>query len=680
MSSSPGEEARRGRGDASSKKKDMSVSAFASKFRGLLELEHEAEKREREVLLENTDEKIAAKKGLVLLHMKIQDIEGGLLGKSLVTLHRSKGSGAVLPAHALSQHDIVRIRPMKETPGIPMEGVEGVVYKLLEESVTVAVDSIDDDGGPTVDELLGIAVKVEKISNHVTYKRLSWTLDELEKQEQRDQVCGAYKVLFEKQAPRFVDFMGTSGKDGEQVVQGGVKFLNRNLDEWQKQGVVKALASQDVALIHGPPGTGKTTTLVEYIQQEVLRGSRVLACAGSNVAVDNIVEGLVKAGRKSKGVNVVRIGHPARMLPQILEVSLEYKVLHSDQSQLARECREEVKQLNRRLLKLTSRKDRDERRQVRQDIRYLYKEERKRQKAAVERCLQEAQVVACTLSGAASYQVSKLPMFDVVVIDEAAQSTEPSCWSALLRGKRCVLGGDHLQLPPTIISDAASRKGLSVTLFERLHALHGSSVGHMLVKQYRMHERIMAWSSEEMYGGKLVAAESVASATLENLPVLLFIDTAGCDMEEQRDSEDGESLRNPGEADVVMKYVLKLKTSGVPLTSIGIITPYSAQVNLLRSMRNEERWSFGSDLEVSTVDGFQGREKEVVIISMVRSGADRQVGFLSENRRMNVAITRAKKHVALVGDSETISNDAFLGRLVGYFEEHADYESAESYR
>ena len=368
------------------------------------------------------------------------------------------------------------------------------------------------------------------------------------------------------------------------------------------------------------------------------------------------------------------------MLPQVLEVSLEYKVLHSDQSKLARECRDEIKQLNRRLLKLTNRKDRDERRQVRQEIRYLNREERKRQRSAVDRCLEQSQVVACTLSGAASFQVAKLPAFDVVVIDEAAQSTEPACWSALLRGNRCVLGGDHLQLPPTIISDKAAKRGLAVTLFERLHELHGSDIGQMLLTQYRMNELIMAWSSEEMYDGKLLAAKEVAGATLNDLPVLMFIDTAGCDMEEQKE-DDGESLRNPGEAEVVMKYVGQLVSSGVPLTSIGVITPYSAQVNLLRSLRSDEedRWGFGAasrDLEVSTVDGFQGREKEVVIISMVRSGPDRQVGFLSESRRMNVAITRAKKHVVLVGDSETISNDKFLGRLVAYFDEHAEYDSA----
>jgi superfamily I DNA and/or RNA helicase len=641
-----------------------SVHSFVETFRNLLKLEHEAEKRENETLLDRTNENVAASKGIVLLHLKVQDIEGGLLGKTLVTL-QNRGATAVLPAHSLSQHDIVRIRPMKDNQ--ESTSVEGVIYKLLEGSVTVAVD----DDGTGLDELLGVPVKVEKIANHVTYKRLSWTLDELAKQEHRGSDCGAYEVLFNGREPRYAENAGAE-----------VEFLNKDLDESQREAVIKSLSSKDITLIHGPPGTGKTTTLVEYIRQEVLRGSRVLACAGSNIAVDNIVEGIVKKSKKSrKGINIVRIGHPARMLPQILEVSLDYKVLHSDQSQLARECREEVKQLNRRLLKLTDRKDREERRQVRQDIRYLYKEERKRQKTAVERCLNQAQVVACTLSGAASFQVSQLPHFDVVVIDEAAQSTEPSCWSALLQGKRSVLLGDHLQLPPTIISDIASRKGLSVTLFERLNSLFGAKIGHMLVTQYRMNEKIMTWASEEMYGGQLTAHASVAQQTLTEAPVLLFIDTAGCDMEEQRE-EDGDSLRNPEEARVVMKYVQELTAaSGIPVSSIGIITPYSAQVSLLRSMRNEQDsgWSLGQDLEVSTVDGFQGREKDVVIISMVRSGNE-QVGFLADSRRMNVAITRAKRHSVIVGDSETISKDPFLARLVTYFEENGEYQSAESYR
>ncbi len=282
------------------------LAGFTARMRQLLELEFEAEREESSMMLEKTDETVAARRGVVLLHMRIQDIEGGLLGKTLVTLQRNKGGTTVLPAHSLSQHDIVRVRPMKakqEAAGVGVEGVEGVVYRLLEDSITIAVDSMGEgagegteEEGPAVDELVGQSVKVEKVANYVTQKRLSWTLDQLDKQGQAaaSETCGAYRVLFMGQEARFVPM----------VEEGAVKFFNRNLDESQRVAVVKALASQDVVLVHGPPGTGKTTTLVEYIRQEVARGSRVLACAGSNVAVDNIVEGLVKAGKKSMSSKV----------------------------------------------------------------------------------------------------------------------------------------------------------------------------------------------------------------------------------------------------------------------------------------------------------------------------------------------------------------------------------------
>ena len=296
------------------------LGCFTARMRQLLELEFEAEKEESSTMLEKTDESVAARRGLVLLHMRIQDIEGGLLGKTLVTLQRNKGGTTVLPAHSLSQHDIVRVRPMKAKQQISgVEGVEGVVYRLLEDSITVAVDSMvdgesADDEGPAVDDLVGQSVKVEKVANYVTQKRLTWTLDQLDRQGQASasETCGAYRVMFMGQAPRFAP-MGA---------EGGVKFFNKTLDESQRVAVVKALASQDVALVHGPPGTGKTTTLVEFIRQEVARGSRVLACAGSNVAVDNIVEGLLKAGKKSMSSKVCMVDTAALTLTLILTPSL----------------------------------------------------------------------------------------------------------------------------------------------------------------------------------------------------------------------------------------------------------------------------------------------------------------------------------------------------------------------
>eukprot|EP01026_Neomeris_dumetosa_P003322 TRINITY_DN10895_c0_g1_i1.p2 TRINITY_DN10895_c0_g1~~TRINITY_DN10895_c0_g1_i1.p2 ORF type:complete len:221 (-),score=45.39 TRINITY_DN10895_c0_g1_i1:237-899(-) len=213
--------------------------------------------------------------------------------------------------------------------------------------------------------------------------------------------------------------------------------------------------------------------------------------------------------------------------------------------------------------------------------------------------------------------------------------------------------------------------GLGVTLFQRLHSKFGEEVSRMLRTQYRMNKDIMEWSSSEMYNGLLEAHESVADHCLEDIPVLVFVDTAGCDMEEAVDDET-DSKYNQGEAELVWKWVEKLRGSGVDSKDIGVISPYNAQVGLLREGRQENQ----SQLEISTVDGFQGREKEAIVISMVRSNSVGEVGFLADQRRMNVAVTRARKHCCLIGDSETISKDSFLGKLCTYFEENGDYLSA----
>lgn len=294
-------------------------------------------------------------------------------------------------------------------------------------------------------------------------------------------------------------------------------------------------------------------------------------------------------------------------------------------------------------------------------------------------------MLCCTLTGAASRDVERMA-FDLVVIDEAAQAIEPACWIPLLRARRAVLAGDHLQLPPTVMSEEAARKGLARTLFERLQEqFGGGAVGRMLTVQYRMHEGIMRWSSDELYGGRLTAHASVACHTLADLrpamgdaaatlPVLLLIDTTGCDMPEKVEDE-GDSKWNEGEAKVVISHVQRLVAAGVRPDEIGIITPYNAQVAVLRELRTDALRA----VEISSVDGFQGREKEAIVISTVRSNATREVGFLADHRRFNVAVTRARRHCAVVADAECIATNAFLKRLVDYFSEHGAYASAAEY-
>jgi ATP-dependent RNA/DNA helicase IGHMBP2 len=697
----------------------LTTDNFISTFAPLLQQEHDAEVAQAEETLSSAKPESSQAKGLALLNLRLRDAEGGLLGRTLLTLVNNKGGGTTpLPPHKITPHDLVRIRPNKADPSSVSGGgrggggehydsnnssssvlASGIVYRIKEDSITVAVDEMPDTG-------LEVPLKIEKMANEVTHKRLMNTLHDLDalltggggggtskSNSQRRHAGGGevalplIDVLFGKREPHF-------DRNPTPWMQ-----INPNLDESQIKAVSLALAAKDVALIHGPPGTGKTTTVIETIMQELRRGNRVLACAASNVAVDNLVERLVKVmatagGGGGGGGMVVRVGHPARLLPGVVGASLEARVLKSDNSALAKDCRKEIKSLNSRMLKL-GRGDGAERRNIRAELKLLVKEERKREDKAIEEVLSAAKVICCTLSGIGSFVMGKLKKdFDVVFIDEAAQAIEPACWQALLKGRKAVLAGDHLQLPPTIISDRAAKGGLSYTLFERLYNLWGEGISEMLTVQYRMNKLIGDWSSREMYEGKLVAHPSVAQHTLhdllllssndandgdhtndnndDDLPVLLLIDTAGYDMDEYKE-EDGDSIYNQGEVSLTLAHVEKLMKSGILAEDIGIITPYNAQVGKLRELRPD---SLTERLEISTVDGFQGREKEAIIISMVRSNSRGEVGFLSDARRMNVAVTRARRHCCLICDSSTVEKDGFLARLVRWFEDNGELMSA----
>ncbi|KAL4339211.1 hypothetical protein GQ457_08G015970 [Hibiscus cannabinus] len=642
-------------GEKKKKSSPISLQQFISNITPLIDLEKEAEISASlsSGAARNLD--TAQKRGSTILNLKCVDAQTGLMGKTLLEFQSTKGD--VLPAHKFGTHDVVVLKPNKADLGSPALG-QGVVYRLKDSSITVAFDDVPEDG-------LNSPLRLEKVANEVTYRRMKDALIQLSKGVLKGPAADLVPVLFGERQP-------TVSK------KGAVTFtpFNKNLDHSQKDAILKALSSKDVFLLHGPPGTGKTTTVVEIILQEVKRGSKILACAASNIAVDNIVERLA-----THRVKLVRLGHPARLLPQVLDSALDAKVLRGDNSSLANDIRKEMKALNGKLLKT---KDKNTRRDIQKELRTLSKEERKRQQLAVTDVIKDADVILTTLTGAFSRKLENTT-FDLVIIDEAAQALEIACWMALLKGSRCILAGDHLQLPPTIQSVEAERKGLGRTLFERLADQYGDEVMSMLTVQYRMHELIMNWSSKELYNSKIKAHSSVAAHMLFDLenvkkssstePTLLLIDTTGCDMEEKKDEE--ESTLNEGEAEVAISHAKRLVQAGVPASDIGIITPYAAQVVLLKMLRsNEDKLK---DMEISTVDGFQGREKEAIIISMVRSNSKKEVGFLRDRRRMNVAVTRARRQCCVVCDTETVSSDGFLKRLVEYFEEHGEYLSASEY-
>ena len=299
-------------------------------------------------------------------------------------------------------------------------------------------------------------------------------------------------------------------------------------------------------------------------------------------------------------------------------------------------------------------------------------EARRLESLAVERVLDEARVVCATLTGLDSQLLGKR-RFDVAVIDEACQSTEPACWVPLLRAGKLILAGDHCQLPPTVISPDAAERGLSVSLMERLVGHFGTDCSRLFSVQHRMNSAIMGFSNAEFYGGRLAAHESVAGHRLCDLPgvraepltelPVQFIDTAGASYDEEVEEDTG-SRRNPEEAVLAARKVRALLGAGLSAAQIGVITPYRAQVRLLRELLSD-----APGVEIDSVDGFQGREKEAIVVSLVRSNPEGEIGFLADTRRTNVALTRARRKLVVIGDSATLAADDFYQRMLTHFEE-----------
>ena len=447
------------------------------------------------------------------------------------------------------------------------------------------------------------------------------------------------------------------------------------MNTYQWEAVEKALAAKEVALVHGPPGTGKTTVLVEIIQQAVAKGERVLASAPSNIAVDNLLEKLLETN-----LRVVRMGHPARILDSLRHATLSALVAeHTDQSYIR-----ELDQQRERLIKQRARaSDRgrgigwDERNQLQREIQALWQEARDIEYALGKQIIAASDVVLVTHGGIAK-PILKKP-FDLLIMDEASQATEPLSWVPITQTRKVIFAGDPLQLPPTIYSEQAKTQGLGTTLMERLQRILPQEAQTLLRIQYRMHETIMGFSSQQFYEGALQADESVRAHTAAELPgvtatslnqkPLMYVDTAGAGYEESW-NDLLESRENEGEAKLALHFYHQLRESVIPAKSIALLTPYVAQARLLRQLADDR------SVEIGSIDGFQGREKEAVILSLVRSNTQGEVGFLGDTRRMNVGMTRARRLLIVLGDSGTLSRHPFYLKFIDYCDSKSAHHSA----
>lgn len=652
---------------------------YIDRFRRLVELEREQEMREHEQSILNLSAEQREAEGKAILHLKGRD-EGMALEGKLVKFLRQH-SGEPLPDTEIAVGDLVMVS--RKDPLLD-QNPTGTVVQKTNYSMTVAFDQPRSF-------LFDSGLRMDLYVNDITYQRMKAALTQLQGAD--DRLAELRNIFVGLESPN---------KSGKAEID---QWFNDDLNESQKEAVAYSIGATDFHLIHGPPGTGKTTTAIEVIEQAVDDGQKVLATAASNMAVDNILDFLL-----GRGIEAVRVGHPARVTPQLKEHTLDSLIQQQEKHQESEELRDRAFELkdqqdeythpsgkyrrgmsDSKIKKLAeqgegSRGVSEDKIQsmakwlkLQDEINELFERADSLREEAVEEVLSDKQVV-CTTNSTAGSDLVENRSFDLVVIDEATQATEPSCLVPIIHGRKVVMAGDHRQLPPTVKNREAVEEGLKDTLFERLAEKYPENKS-MLRKQYRMHENIMLFSSREFYEDKLEADDTVKNHLLSDLELdvnayendmtrildatapVTFVDTKGINAKE-RSRQGSTSKENPEEALLVAKMTQNLLRAGLNPEDIAVISPYQDQVDLMDRKIDVEK------MEVKTVDGFQGREKETVIISLTRSNSKNAIGFLEDVRRLNVSLTRAKRKLVVVGDSSTIKNHETYKRFLKYVEEN----------
>lgn len=616
-----------------------SMDAYFSQQERWLALESEAE-RERLAARRQMEKKGDAERtGETIVNLQIADHRTGLAGRMLLDL--VKANGARIPLNRLKVGSPVVVTNHEDPRDA---GVSGVVSRRKTTSIQVALER-----WPEAERL-----------------RLDLSADETTRRRQQS-AMGNARLLTGRRARLRDTLLGFQHPRFDK--EPDLEFVNE-LNASQQAAVRFASSARDVAILHGPPGTGKTTTLAEVIVQAVEAGERVLACAPSNTAVDNLLERLVPLIP-----SVLRVGHPARVFESLRDHTLDERVESDSSTKIVRDIWRDVDELMRAATKPSRSREANRRRgELFKEAGRLRQEARAMERGIVKHIVDSADVICTTTT--IDDELLGPREFDLVVIDEACQCTEPAVWQAMLRAERLVLAGDHRQLPPTVISQTAARQGFDISLMERLVERFGVDVYRLLEVQYRMHDLIMGFSSQTFYDDRLESDESVRCHTLAEIvpgmdateAVIEYWDTAGAGWDEELEP-DGLSKRNPKEAKWIVRQVESLVEAGVEPEQIGVIAPYAAQVRLIRQSLGQ------SNIEVDTVDGFQGREKEAILVTLVRSNGEGEIGFLGDTRRTNVALTRARRYLRVIGDSATLATDSFYADMLEYFESHEAYHS-----
>ena len=443
--------------------------------------------------------------------------------------------------------------------------------------------------------------------------------------------------------------------DNRSVVTNSLIFRNRDLNESQQQAVAAITQNEKITIVHGPPGTGKTTTLIEAVIQLIKNGEKILVSAPSNTAVDNIAKGLIQ-----QGVKLLRVGNASKADESIFANTPEGRFNNSKQQKEIKQLKQRAEEFRKMALKYKrsfGKAEREQRQLLFKEVKNMRLEIKKLQAYNEEKLFEEADVIAGTPVGIYDAGVDHLH-FHTLVLDEAGQCIEPLAWCIFPLAEKIVLAGDHWQLPPTVLSHEAARLGFNQSILEV--AIKTVDAVRLLNTQYRMKEVIAGFSSDYFYNNQLMSPQHLRNTGTH----ITFIDTAGSGYQEEHGA-DGSSLQNKGELVIAKKL---LETEELDPLSTAFISPYAGQVAAAKEI-------FEKQLRISTIDSFQGQEKENIIISLVRSNDDGDIGFLKDYRRMNVAITRAKERLFVIGDSATIGADVFYNAFLTYIERSGAYRT-----
>jgi ATP-dependent RNA/DNA helicase IGHMBP2 len=614
----------------------------------------EREVRERaDALLRDGTPRALEERGVLLRKARVLDTRPAMLGRLRITIGDDHNRVGHVDRFDIRAGGVVVLLD-RDDEGRAIPRGHGVVARRRRGQLEIVFDGVDAADDIDVDD----AIDLLRGADEVTIRRL------------RDGIARA-RVTSGRAAHLVEVLLGVAPPKPTKLApdDGRALGISDALNVDQRKAAQHALLAEDVALVHGPPGTGKTHVLVEVVQRCLARGERVLALTASNAAVDHLALSLVRA---QPGLALARAGDPARASPELEAHTLVGLTEAHPHRKLARDLVEQARGL---LGGARRRSDRGREawareREARAEAGRLFAEARRLERIAADDVLAKTRVLCGTLTGRLDDLLGDPrgdgDEFDVLVVDEASQALTPAVLCGVPWVKRVVLAGDHRQLPPVVVSDDALRLGLGSTVFAALCARDDAgTVSHMLTVQHRMHDEIMRWPSQASYGGRLIAHPSVKGALLA-LPgddgarvsrpaqPLDVIDTAGAGFDEESPPE-SPSKENPGEARLVAQLVADLVDAGLAAADIGVITPYAAQSARLQAMLAT---LVDAGLEIDSVDGFQGREKEAIVLSAVRSNMSGDVGFVADPRRLNVALTRAKKKLIVIADSATLSGDA----------------------